>query len=100
MKGFAFTIDMVLGILVVVLLASILVRTATPTEAGPNVWLQIKAKDAAMSWFYGAPASTPTNPLNKPFACDVAYRPLVTTTPLDPAQPSSWSSQSNCVVGS
>ncbi len=97
-RGFIFTVDMIFGALVVVLLVSILLNSSRPPIPLTQTFLQIQAKDASMAWFYGAPPSDPSNPFDKPTACDFAFRPNVTTVPLDPSSALSWIYQQNCVV--
>lgn len=107
MRGFAFSVDMLYGTLIVVLLFSILIHAAKPVEIPQQSLLQIQAKDAVLVWFYSTPNqyNNPPNiltacPLNntKPCACDTGFRPRVTTSILNPSLSGSWVSQQVCVV--
>lgn len=110
MRGFAFSVDMLYGVIVVVLLFSILTNAIQPAAVSQNVFLFIQAKDAAMDWFYRTPVADSAllsqcpsddglpSTFLKPCACDSAFRPAVTTSLLDPSDPSSWVTQTVCVV--
>ena len=108
MRGFAFTVDMLFGALVVILLFSILIHAAKPTNVPQQALLQIQAKDAVMVWFYSTPDAYTFPPsgyrLSCPSvgvsscACDTAFRPNVTTSYQDPTISTSWIVQQVCVV--
>lgn len=102
MRGFIFTIDMVYGAIIVILLFSLLVHASKPSFAPQQQILQIQAKDAVVEWFYSSPDADGALPstcgsLFKPCACDIGFRPRVTTVPLDPFVPSDWVEQMVCV---
>lgn len=110
MRGFVFTIDMLYGALVVVMLFSILLNASKPAEIPTQALLQMQAKDAVMNWFYSTPDADPSlvsqcpvitsaTPSPAPScACDIGFRPKVTTTFSPPNAGSSWVSQTVCVV--
>mgnify|MGYP001561774019 FL=1 len=97
MRGFVFSIDVVMGVIAVILMLLFLSQSIQPVTPNPHVMLQLQAKDAALAWFYGA-LYVPPDTTNKSYACDIAFRPVVGTVPLDPALGSSWVSQETCVV--
>ncbi|MDP2666991.1 MAG: hypothetical protein Q8P05_05835 [Candidatus Diapherotrites archaeon] len=97
-KGFIFTIDMVFAALLVILLLVIISTSLNPLPSKLSVSLELEARDAAIAWFYGDPTPNPTIPPNAEYACDVAFRPIVTTNLLNPSDSSSWDSMTRCVV--
>jgi len=104
MRGFVFSIDMLYGAAIIVLFFSILVSVPTSVTIPQHQMLQLQAKDAAMAWFYSSPGPDPLLVDDCPSsgdqfcACDVAFRPNVTTSPLDYSASSDWSVQTVCVV--
>ena len=108
MRGFAFTVDMLYGALVVLLLFSILINTQSNSYAPQMTLLQIQAKGRVMEWFYSTPDRYVTYPPglagscpssgDKLCSCDLAFRPRVTTTFSPPNNAGSWVSQTICVV--
>jgi|GEM_PF-6775309 len=108
MRGFVFTVDMLYGALVVVLLFSILINTQSSSYTLQVALLQIQAKDRVMEWFYSTPDAYAVYPPglsglcdaagDKLCSCDTAFRPMVTTAELNPSLPGSWVRQTICVV--
>ncbi len=97
-RGFVFSVDMVYGAIVVVLLFSLLIHASKPMYSPAQQLLQIQAKDAVVAWFYGGPdGSSSCSASLKSCACDIGFRPLVTTTPLDPTDQFDWAVQTVCV---
>lgn len=101
MRGFAFSIDMVFGALLVILLVSLFSQTLHPSIVDSYTPLQIRAKDAAMEWFYSHPDAqiNPSIPPGTPHACSIGFRPRVDSTAvLSPSDSSDWVFQTECVT--
>ncbi|MFH0970920.1 MAG: hypothetical protein V1776_05720 [Candidatus Diapherotrites archaeon] len=96
MRGFVFTLDMALAAAGVLLLFLILIQSISyPVPS--TAFDRIRAKDATMSWFYtGIPVILPT-PSPEQYACDLGFRPRVSTDLLDPNDVDDWIIQNNCV---
>ncbi len=98
MRGFIFTIDMVYGAVVVILLFSLMIHASKPPFFPQQQLLQIQAKDQVLAWFYGAaPGLDQCGASFKACACDTGFRPAVTTAPLSPNALGSWVSRTVCV---
>lgn len=98
MRGFVFSIDVVMGAIAVILMLLFLSQSIQPVTPNPHVLLQLSAKDASLAWFYGSPYTPPVT-TDKSYACDTAFRMAVTTTPIGlPLDSSDWVSQETCVV--
>lgn len=97
MRGFAFSIDMVLAAVGVVVVFLILIQGISPPPVSHALG-PILAKDATMAWVYGAPQAVLVAPLPDTYFCDKGFHPRVTSSPLDPTQASSWIDVENCVV--
>ena len=98
MRGFVFTLEMMYGVLVVAFFFTIVVSIIQPQETLSFSSLQIRAKDATMEWFFTGNYTNPLTPPNVEFACDLGFRPVVTTAMQDPLLTDNWSSKVNCVV--
>ena len=97
MRGFIFTMDVIFASLLVIL-TLIALSTTTNSASTSDITLQLAAKDATFAWFFGGVISNPTIVPPQEYACDVGFRPIITTQLLDPASSNSWVQQKSCVV--